>query len=121
MMERFAKLGISPQQVMGAGAPGGSRTGGSLIGGSRTGGSLTGAKEEPKEGPEFVNTMVRAVMEVRENFDEDPDATVSNLATLKEQFPDNSAVLSTVSEYYNELQKFDEAEETASDSDKIKS
>jgi tetratricopeptide (TPR) repeat protein/tRNA A-37 threonylcarbamoyl transferase component Bud32 len=101
IMEKFTEFGIAPKQVMG---PGGSRT---------------GVREEPKEGQEFVNTMVRAVMEVRENFDEDPNATASNLANLKEQFPDNSAVLSTVSEYYNELKKFDEAEETASDAIKL--
>ncbi|MEA3307787.1 MAG: protein kinase [Elusimicrobiota bacterium] len=104
IMERFGNLGISPQQVMhrGAGAPGGSRAGQSQSG-----------------EPEFVNTMVRAVMDVREDFNEDPKATEKGLKNLKEQFPDNSSVLSTVSEYYNELEKYNEAEETASDAIKL--
>ena len=106
IMERFTELGISPLQVMskGPGAPGASRMGGI---------------KAPKEEQKFVNTMVRAVMEVREDFNDEPKVTEKKLETLKEQFPENSSVLSTVSEYYSELKKFDEAEETASEAIKI--
>jgi len=102
IMEKFAKFGISPEQVMDRGSAG-----------------RDGGQEKPGDKPEFVNPLVRAVMEVREDFNDEPKVTEKKLKTLTEQFPENSSVLSTVSEYYNELKKFDEAEETASEAIKI--
>ena len=97
--ERFMDFGIAPEQVMLK---------------KRRPGKRRGSRDGKKRRREFTNGTVKTVMGVRENFNNNPKTTVKNLKNLKNQFSDNSPVLATISEYYNELKKFTEAEETAS-------
>lgn len=94
IMKRLTQFGIAPEQVMGESADSVSR------------------RSETRKG--HINKTVRAVMEVRKDFNADSKVTEKNLKKLQNQFPDNSSVLAAVSEYYSELKKFPEAEETAS-------